>query len=72
MTNLSFGKYRGRSLADVLAIEPEYVGWAISKGLIEESSLDAEMLEDAISAYEDEQLEKVAFEAAHDGWGDRD
>lgn len=69
---LNFGKHRGKTLTDVMAIEPEYVGWAIERGIINASTLDADVLAEAQAAYEDEQLERAAFELSHEGWGDRD
>lgn len=69
---LSFGKYRGRTLADVMAVEPEHVGWAIERGAIDASTLDADVLAEAQAAYEDERLERAAFELTHEAGGDRD
>lgn len=30
----NFGKYKGRSIKDICIIDPNYVKWAINKGLI--------------------------------------
>jgi len=33
---ITFGKFKGRLLEDVIKIAPNYIKWAVNKGLIKE------------------------------------
>ena len=51
---LNFGKYRGETVAFVMAQDPSYIGWALSVGRLEE--LDDQTKAEAISAKTGEPL----------------
>lgn len=69
MTTLAFGKYKGRTLSDVLEIDPSYCVWAASKGLI---NVTKEQLNYAKEQeYEQRCYAEAVFESEHGDWGDR-
>lgn len=67
---LTFGKFKGKTVSEVLEIEPSYIAWAATKGLL---FIDKETLLKAINAYNEERnYAEAMFEAEHSDWGNRD
>jgi hypothetical protein len=67
---IGFGKFKGKDVSEVMEIEPSYVAWAASKGLI---AIDQKTLRKAIDAHHDERCyAEAVFESEHGDWGDRD
>ena len=72
MTNdsvLTFGKFKGMTVPEVMQEEPSYIAWAHEEGLIH---VDKKTLECAMEARYRERADAEAyFESYHDNWGDR-
>ena len=67
---LSFGKFKGKNISEVMEIEPSYIAWAASKGLV---SIDRKTLNRAMEAHHAERCyAEAVFESEHGDWGDRD
>jgi hypothetical protein len=66
---ITFGKFKGKTIKEVIEIEPSYITWAHSKNLI---SVDEKTLSKAKVAEREDYLEKLAFSCRHENGGDRD
>lgn len=66
---LTFGKFKGKDVSEVLEIEPSYIVWAVRNGLV---SVDQKSLNRALDAHHEERCAMDAmFESEHGDWGDR-
>jgi hypothetical protein len=66
---ITFGKFKGKTIEEVLEIEPSYITWAHSKNLI---NVDENTLRRAKVAEREDYLERLAFSCRHEDAGDRD
>ena len=67
---LEFGKYKGKSVQDVMSFDPAYIGWCIREEIIK---VDSETKEKALDAFDKENaIAEAIFESEHDDWGMRD
>lgn len=66
---LTFGKFKGKTINEVLEIEPSYVLWLHDKTIIK---VDDDTLRRAKAAQRDYYLDSVAFSCRHENGGDRD
>jgi hypothetical protein len=66
---IEFGKFKGKTIEEVIEIEPLYIVWLHGKNLIE---IDDETLRKAKNAQRDYYLERIAFSCRHENSGDRD
>jgi len=55
---IEFGKFKGKTIEEVIEIEPSYIVWLHGKNLIE---IDDETLRKAKNAQRDYYLESIAF-----------
>ena len=65
---ITFGKFKGKTIEEVIEIEPSYVVWLHGKKLIE---IDDETLRKAKNAQREDYLERLAFSCRHEDAGDR-
>jgi hypothetical protein len=66
---IEFGKFKGKTIEEVIEIVPSYIVWLHGKNLIE---IDDETLRKAKNAQRDYYLERIAFSCRHENGGDRD
>lgn len=67
---LTFGKFKGRSISEILEIQPSYIAWAASKGLV---PIDQPRIKAALQAFHEQGiLEESVTEYRHGDWGNRD
>jgi hypothetical protein len=66
---ITFGKFKGKTIEEVIEIEPSYIVWLHGKKLIE---IDDETLRKAKNAQREDYLERLAFSCRHEDAGDRD
>jgi hypothetical protein len=66
---ITFGKFKGKTIEEVIEIEPSYITWAHSKNLI---SVDEKTLSKAKVAEREDYLESIPFSCRHENGGDRD
>ena len=66
---IEFGKFKGKTIEEVIEIEPSYIVWLHGKNLIE---IDDKTLRKAKNAQRDFYLESIAFSCRHENGGDRD
>jgi hypothetical protein len=66
---IEFGKFKGKTIEEVIEIEPSYIVWLHGKKLIE---IDDETLRKAKNAQREDYLERLAFSCRHEDAGDRD
>jgi hypothetical protein len=65
---ITFGKFKGKTIEEVIETEPSYVVWLHGKKLIE---IDDETLRKAKNAQREDYLERLAFSCRHEDAGDR-
>lgn len=66
---ITFGKFKGKTIEEVIEIEPSYIVWLHGKNLIE---IDDKTLRKAKNTQLDYYLERQAFSCRHEDAGDRD
>ncbi len=67
---LTFGKFKGKSVEWVFAHQPSYLAWAVGKNLVE---LDKETGDKLMRMMELENMEHDAImDSEHGDWGNRD
>lgn len=66
---IEFGKFKGKTIEEVIEIEPSYIVWLHGKNLIK---IDDETLRKAKNAQRDYYLESIPFSCRHENGGDRD
>lgn len=66
---ITFGKFKGKTIEEVIEIEPSYIVWLHSKNLI---TVDEKTLHRAKVAKREDYLERLAFSCRHENAGDRD
>jgi hypothetical protein len=66
---IEFGKFKGKTIEEVIEIEPSYIVWLHGKKLI---VIDDETLRKANNSQRDYYLESIAFSCRHENGGDRD
>jgi hypothetical protein len=66
---IEFGKFKGKTIEEVIEIEPSYIVWLHGKNLIE---IDDETLRKARRRQREDYLERLAFSCRHEDAGDRD
>ena len=67
---LNFGEYKGKDVQDVMNFDPAYIGWCITKEIIEVDSITEEKALDALD--EEDAISEAIFETEHGDWGMRD
>lgn len=67
---LTFGKHKGKTVEEVMKIDPSYIGWAVEKEILPD--LDEKTKRKALQELHMEQADSDAvFESEHGDWGDR-
>jgi len=69
---LKFGKYKGKTVEEVMKFDSHYIGWCIEQGIISvDKSIEKSALADLYDQRDHADMYDYEIESKHSDWGNR-